>query len=146
MRRKNNKGFSLVELAIGLAVITVLILAVSMSSGIRDTARQQSAVDSVQALRSASESYLASGKLNYASVSFTELKNGNFLPANFNASGTNPWGGNFTLGVNSSNNTRVDITLTSVASADNTKLTTFFNNIALNTSYDTTGKTWTATF
>ena len=143
--KQSNKGFSLVELAIGLAVITVLILAISMSSGIRDTARVQSAVNSIQALRSAAESYLASGKINYSGMDVAALKTNNLLPTNFNATGTNPWGGNYAVAPNATP-TKYDITLGSVAAADSTKLTSYYNNLANTSAYDATAKTWTVTF
>ncbi len=146
MRQRNNKGFSLVELAIGLAVVTILILAISMSSGIRDTARMQAAADSVQSLRSAAESYLASGNVSYTGVDITKLKGQNLLPANFSGTSTNPWGGNYTVGPNPSDATKFDIALTKVSSTDNTKLISFFSNVANTTAYDSASKTWTVTF
>ena len=147
MKRMNNaQGFSLVELAIGLAVITVLILAISMSSGIRDNARTQSAADSVQALRSAAENYLSSGKTNYAGISTDVLKTAKLLPDNFNASKTNPWGGDFIIAANAANATRFDITLGALAKTDADKLSSYFNNSANAAVYDGTKSTWTATF
>ena len=142
----NKMGFSLVELAIGLAVITVLILTISMSSGIRDNARLQSASQSIQALRSAAENYIASGKLNFIGLDIAALKADNFLSANFNALGSNPWGGDFLVAPNASNTTRFDIALTSVNKPDSAKLNIFFNNITHAISYDESSKTWTATF
>ena len=146
MQRTNSRGFSLVELAIGLAVITVLILAVSMSSGIRDSARVQSAADSVQALRSAAENYLAGGKSNYTGLSTEALKSAKLLPDNFNASGTNPWGGDFVVNPNPASPTRFDISLSSLAKTDGDKLTSYFNNSANAAAYDQSKTTWTVTF
>ena len=117
----NNRGFSLVELAIGLAVVTVLVLAISMSAGIRDTARVHSAVESVQTLRSAAEGYLSAGKINYTGMDIASLKTNGLLSANFTGSGTNPWGGNYTI-VPNLTPTKFDVTLTSVSAIDNTKL------------------------
>ena len=143
---QSNKGFTLIELAIGLAVITVLILAISASSGIRDNARVQSAAQSVQSLRSAAESYLAGGKLNYSGMDIATLKTNNLLPAGFSGSGTNPWGGNYSIAVNGSDATRFDIALGSLAQTDAAKLTSYFNNTANNSNYDSSSKTWTVTF
>ena len=140
------RGFSLVELAIGLAVTTVLILAVSMSSGIRDTARVQSAANSVQALRSAAENYLAGGKLNYSGIDMDALKTEKLLPDNFNKNGSNPWGGDFSVAANASNSTRFDISLTSVNKTDKDKLTSYFNNAANSFAYDEGNSAWTVTF
>ncbi len=141
----NKKGFSLVELAIGLAVITVLILAISVSAGIRDNARVQSAADSVHALRSAAENYVSSEHLNYANITITALHKDNLLPARFNPSKSNPWGGNFSIGP-SADNTHFDIALTGLNQAQNDKLKTYFNNSASNWSYDSTTTACTVAF
>ena len=142
----NKKGFSLVELAISLAVITVLILAISVSAGIRDNARAQSAADSVNTLRSAAENYLSSGNLNYANVTIAALQTVNLLPANFNPAQSNPWGGSFSIGPNSTDNTRFDIALTGLTQAQANKLTSYFNNSASALSYDSAKTIWTVTF
>ena len=147
-RRFNSKqqGFSLVELAIGLAVITILILAISMSSGIRDNARVQSAANSVHTLHSAAENYLVTGKMNYTGMTIDVLKTAKLLPDNFTGAKTNPWGGDFTVAANTVNSTRFDISLGGLSQADADKLTVYFNNSANAAVYDAGKNTWTVTF
>lgn len=142
----SKRGFSLVELAIGLAVVTVLILAVSMSAGIRDNARVQSAANSVQTLRSAAENYLAVGKLNYTGISIDALKASKLLPDNFVGTQTDPWGGDFSVAANASSSARFDISLSGLAKADADKLTSYFNNSASAIAFDQSKSTWTVTF
>jgi prepilin-type N-terminal cleavage/methylation domain-containing protein len=146
MYKSKQNGFSLVELAIGLAVVSVLILAISLSSGIRDNARVQSAANSIQTMRSAAEGYLASGRLNYTGVNVATLKTNNLLPTNFNATNSNPWGGSFTVAPDAASPTRFNIALSSVPTTDAPKLTAFFNNLASSTSYDAGSKQWAVTF
>lgn len=141
-----NTGFSLVELAIGLAVVTILILAVTASAGIRDSARVQSAASSIQSLRSAAENYLSTGKLNYKDLTVKALQDAKLLPQNFKGVGTNPWGGDFILGPNPSDQTHFDIGLTGVELSNADKLTSFFNNTASAVTVDAHSSTWTATF
>ncbi len=143
---KNKKGFSLVELAIGLAVITILILAVSVSAGIRDNARIQSASTSVRTLRTAAENYLSNGSLNYAGISVVNLQTANLLPASFSPTNTNPWGGSYAIAPNSSDNTHFDIALTSLNQTQANKLTSFFSNNATSSNYDASKLTWSVTF
>ena len=145
MNKINKKGFSLVELAIGLAVVAVLILAVSVSSGIQDNARVQSAANSIRALRSAAENYLVSGKVNYAGVSVDALKTSKFLPDNFVVAGTNPWGGNFAL-VPNSDATRFDISLLGLKQQDADRLSAYFAGSSSKTAFDASSGAWTATF
>ncbi len=140
------RAFSLVELAIGLAVITILILAVSVSAGIRDNARVQSAANSVQTLRSAAENYLAGGKLDYSGMTVDVLKTFKFLPNNFINIETNPWGGDFVIVPNASDNTHFDIMVSGLAKLDADKLTTYFNNSATAVAFDESKKEWTVTF
>ncbi|MBI4310088.1 MAG: prepilin-type N-terminal cleavage/methylation domain-containing protein [Candidatus Omnitrophica bacterium] len=144
-RFNSNQGFSLVELAIGLAVVTILILAISTSSGIRDNARVQSAAGSVQTLRCAAENYLAAGKLNYAGLTIDALKTAELLPANFTGSSANPWGGDFIIAANA-NNTRFDISLGGLPKTDADKLTAYFTNSANAAAYDESQNAWTVTF
>ena len=147
MKQMNKvKGFSLVELAIGLAVVTVLILAVSMSAGMRDTARIQSAANSVQTLRSAAENYLAGGNLNYSGMTVDSLKTAKLVPDNFNAVKANPWGGDFIVAANAGNNTRFDISLSGLSKIDADKMSLYFNNSASLLAFDAGKNTWTVTF
>lgn len=143
---KHKQGFSLVELAIGLAVITILILAISVSAGIRDNARVQSAANSIQSLRAAAENYLSNGNLNYSGMSIDVLKDANLLPASFNAANANPWGGGFSIIPNASDATRFDIVLTSLNQPQADKLTNYFNNSAAAASYDSASTSWSVTF
>lgn len=146
MIRRNKRAFSLVELAIGLAVIGVLMLAISFSSGIRDNARVQSAAASVEALRTAAENYLAGGKLNYTGVDIAALKAARLLPNNFTGTKANPWGGDFVLGPNAANNTQFDISLSGLTKADADKLAVIYNNSASATSFDASKNIWSITF
>ncbi len=145
MKRIEQKGFSLIELAIGLAVVSVLILAVSVSSGIQDNARVQSAANSVRSLHLAAENYLVSGKVNYTGVSVDALKVASFLPNNFNASGSNPWGGNYSL-VPSNDNSHVEVSLSGVKAQDAVKLSAYFASSSSQTVFDSSAGVWTATF
>jgi len=144
--KKNNQGFSLVELAIGLAVITILILGISVSAGIRDNARVQAAANSIQTLRVAAENYLSNGNLSYANLNVTALQTAKLLPANFSAVKTNPWGGDFAIAANAGDNTHFDVVLTSLTQVQADKLASYFNNNATSSAYDASKSSWSVTF
>lgn len=149
MNKKNDKkGFSLVELAIGLAVITILILAISASAGIRDNARVQAAANSIETLRSAAENYIVStGEMDYSSLTVAALQANNLLSANFDATKSNPWGGSFSVAPNAANSTHFDIALGGLNQAAGDKLISYFKNHAYSTpTYDPKKTTWIATF
>lgn len=147
MQKLNNKkGFSLIELASVLAVIAILIVAVASGSGMRETARVQSAAESIRTLRGAAENYIASGNLTYTGMDIAALKSSSFLPSGFTGTGTNPFGGDYSIGPNATDATKFDVSLTAVTSSVDTKLTSLFNSQADSISYDGTSQTWTVTF
>lgn len=141
----SKSGFSLIELAIGLAVVTILILSVSASAGIRDNARVQSAAKSVETLRLAAENYLVTGKVNYAGLTFESLKTAKLLPGNFNPSQANPWGGDYVLAANG-DSTRFDIGISGLNKTDADKLSSYFASSASVINFNEGAGTWTATF
>lgn len=140
---KRNGGFTLIELVLVISIVALLIMAVGLTSGIRENAKVHTACESVKALRTAAESYIAAGSMTYTGITIDGLKTSGYLPANFSATGTNPWGGNYAIAANSDPN-KVDISLTAVSSLASTRLSVLFANSAASTSYSS--ETWTATF
>jgi len=140
---RNRSGFTLIELVLVISIIALLIMAVGVTSGVRENAKVHSAAESVKALRTAAESYIAAGNMTYASIRISGLQTLGYLPAAFSATGSNPWGGNYTIAPNSDAN-KVDISLTGVSSSAATRLSTLFANSAAATNY--ASSTWTITF
>lgn len=143
MRTKG--GFTLIELVLVISIIAVLIMAVGLTSGIRDNAKVNSAAQSVRTLRVAAENYIAAGNMTYTGITIAGLQTSGYLPANFSATGSNPWGGNYVIAANS-DSSKVDISLTSVGSAQAARLSALFANSASATAYTSTSSTWTVTF
>jgi len=142
MRSKN--GFTLIELVLVISIIAILIMAVGLTSGIRDNAKVNSAAQSVRTLRAAAENYIAAGNMTYTGISISGLQTSGYLPAAFSATASNPWGGNYAIAANASDSSKVDISLTSVGSTQATRLSALFANSAASTTYSST--TWTVTF
>jgi len=140
---KSNGGFTLIELVLVISIVALLIMAVGLTGGIRENAKVHSAAESVKALRTAAESYIAAGSMTYTGITVDGLKTSGFLPGSFTATGTNPWGGNYAIAPNSDPN-KVDISLTAVGSSAATRLSALFANSAASTSY--ASETWIATF
>jgi prepilin-type N-terminal cleavage/methylation domain-containing protein len=67
---RNKKGFTLIELVLVISIIALLIMAVGLASGVRENAKIHSAAESVKSLRTAAESYIASGKITYEGLQF----------------------------------------------------------------------------
>ena len=141
MRR--NEGFTLIELVLVISIVALLIMAVGLTSGIRENAKVHSAAESVKALRTAAESYIAAGSMTYTGITVDGLKTSGFLPGSFTATGTNPWGGNYAIAANSDAN-KVDISLSAVGVSAAARMSALFANSAAATSYSS--ETWIATF
>jgi len=136
-------GFTLIELVLVISIVALLLMAIGVTSGVRESARVHAAAESVKALRTAAESYIAAGSMTYTGITVAGLQTAGYLPAGFSATGSNPWGGNYTIAANS-DPSRVDISLTGVGITASTRLSVLFANSAQGTSY--ASNTWTATF
>ena len=140
---RNRGGFTLIELVLVISIVALLIMAVGLTSGVRENAKVHSASESVKALRTAAESYIAAGNMTYAGITISGLQTLGYLPAGFSATGSNPWGGNYTIVPNTDTN-KVDISLTGVSSAAAIRLSALFANSATATNY--ASNAWTITF
>ena len=136
-------GFTLIELVLVISIVALLLMAIGVTSGVRESARVHAAAESVKALRTAAESYIAAGSMTYTGITVAGLQTAGYLPAGFSATGSNPWGGDYTIAANS-DSSRVDISLTGVGATASTRLSTLFANSAQGTSY--ASNTWTVTF
>ena len=140
---KNKKGFTLIELVMVISIVALLLMARGLTSGVKENARVHAAAESVNTLRTAAESYIASGNMTYAGITMAGLQTAGYLPTNFNATGSNPWGGNYSIVTNSDPN-MVDISLTGVNATSASRLSALFTNSASQSNY--TSDTWTVTF
>jgi len=140
---RSEKGFTLIELVLVISIVALLIMAVGLTSGVRENAKVHSAAESVKTLRAAAESYIASGNMTYAGIGIDGLKTAGYLSGSFSATGSNPWGGDFVVTANS-DPSKVDISLTAVSTVASTRLSTLFANSASGTNY--ASGTWTVTF
>lgn len=140
---RGKRGFTLIELVLVISIVALLIMAVGLTSGVRENAKVHSAAESVKTLRAAAESYIAAGNMTYIGITIDGLKTAGYLPSGFSASGSNPWGGNYAVAVNSDPN-KVDISLTAVSASASTRLSALFANSAAQSSY--ASETWTVTF
>ena len=150
MRIKNvlrsNKGFSLIEIAIGILIISMLVGSITAVAGMITKAKVQHETDTVNALVSAAHNYLNVSQTTYSGVTLAVLQSDNYLSSALNITSGNSWGGSYTVAPNATVNTSVDITLGNIPDAATaTLLTTNFQSLATCV-YNTSALTWTATF
>ena len=142
----NNKGFSLVELAIALGLVAVLVSVVTAGSGMMVKSRVHRETVAVDGIRTAAQNYLSSRNLTYSGISIAALKTGGYLPANFDPVKANSFGGDYEIIENANDNTKVDISVMNVPESAGTDLSANFKSKAELLAYDKSSKIWKATF
>lgn len=143
---KNKKGFSLVEMAIALGLIALLVGVVSAGGGMMGRTRVQRENKAVENLWLASQNYLSIRNLTYTGISVTALKTLNLLPSTFEPLAANSYGGDYSIGANPVDPTRVDISLANIPVSVAGDLSDSFKGKAESTSYDAGNKVWKGTF
>lgn len=113
--RRPAAGFTLLELMLALAVLTVLLAVLLPGRGLLDTARAAQVRQELETLRQAADSWLARGRLDYTGVSVSALQSEGLLPPG--RPGTTPWGGSYTVGPNGSDPTQLTVTATGLPAA-----------------------------
>src|SRR6266850_7406829 len=96
-RIRSRPGLALTDVAIAIGVLAVLLAAVTSALGAIENARVNAAERSVETLRAAAINWLSNGRYNYVGISFNALRDENLLPPSFTETGSNPWGGNYTI-------------------------------------------------
>ena len=147
LREKRKEGFTLLEIMLVLAVVAVLLGILLPAMGARNTAKISACAQSINNLQQAANGWLSQGNVNYSTLTspgITTLKTAGLLPAGF--SGTDPWGGTFTVSANATDNNKLDIVASSVPSAAGTALGNLLGSNADSYSYDSDTSTFTVTY
>ena len=105
--------------------------------------RETVAVDN---MRIAAQNYLSSKNLTYSGISIGALKTAGLLPANFDPSSANAFGGDYVVAENPADSARVDISLFNVPENAAGELNDNFKNKTELLAYDKASKEWKATF
>ena len=94
--RRNERGFTLIELMLVIGAIAVLLGVLIAGAGVLNTSKMARAEQDIQTLISAGQAYQALQPApTYAGISFAQLQTLALLPAN--ASADNPWGNPYTV-------------------------------------------------
>ena len=134
-RTHSRPGLALADVAIAIAVLAVLLAAVTSALGAIENGRVNAAERSVETLKGAAINWLSNGRYNYAGISFNELRTENLLPPGFTETGSNPWGGNYTIANSGSSSNEVTIKLWSVPASGGNALARKFTPRARSASY-----------
>ena len=133
---KNRKGFTIIEMVIAMVIITVILLVVvPLGQAAMDNSRLSNAIASIKAIQTAAVEWENDNGGTYSGISFANLaaptSGTAYLPAQFSATSTNAWNGDYVIAADSSNNEQLDITLTNVPSVVQSKLTAALTKIAV---------------
>jgi len=144
---RNKKGFTLLELIVVMVIITIIASTVIGSfKGASDNGRVANALNSIKAIQTAAMGYFNSNGGSCSGISIATLVTGKFLPGSFSGTGTNPWGGNYTVNVNASDTTKFDLSMTNISATDNTNLDNAIQKTSEAVTYNAGTSTWTGTF
>jgi len=93
--RAGRQGFTLLELLMVLGALAVVLGVLLPGTGMIRTGRIQAIVQDVGTLRHAADRWIERGRLDYAGITVTALKNEGLLPGGWAA--TNPYGGPYAV-------------------------------------------------
>lgn len=143
----DKKGFTLLELIVVMVIITIIASGVIASfKGASDNGRVATALNSIKAIQTAAMGYFNGNGGSCTGISIANLVSGNYLPAAFSGTNTNPWSGNYAVNVNANDPTKFDLSMTNVSANDNLALNNAIQKTAEGVSYDSSSSTWTGTF
>ena len=143
----NKRGFTLLELIVVMVIITIIASQIIASfKGAADNGRVAAALNSIKAIQTAAMGYFNNNGGSCAGISTATLVSGNYLPGTFTGTNANPWGGNYSVAVNSSNATQFNLSMTNISQADATILNNALQNSAQAVNYVASSSTWTGTF
>jgi len=145
-KKSYKQGFTIIEMVIALVIISVILLVVvPLGQTATDNSRIANAIASIKSIQTAGVEWANDNGGQYTGISFDKLAAG-YLPAQFTATSTNPWHGDYTVRVNANDSEMLDIGLTNVPATPAGKLTTALTKIsALAPSYTATSQIWSTT-
>lgn len=113
--RKQQTGFTFTEIALGLALfVLVSISGFASFQALSDRNKVNDTIKEVGAIFSAAEDWKA-GKASFTGIDMATLDAQGLVPSAIGVgTGTNPWGGNYTVGPKTGDTAHVTITATNV--------------------------------
>lgn len=122
-RFKKQKGLTFIELTISIAIgLTIIIAVVAGVRNILISSEVSGAVTDVNYIVQGAVGYRTNTS-SYTGVSMAVLNASQYLPTIIGGGvGANPWGGNYTIAVNGSDASKMDITITNVPAGVSTRL------------------------
>jgi len=145
----NKKGFTIIEMVIAMAIITlILLVVVPLGQTAIDNSRIANAIASVKAIQTAAVEWANDNGGVYTGITFGGLTGATagspvYLPAQFSATSTNSWNGNYVVSVDPSSAEMLDISLTAVPATPAAKLITALTKIsAVAPTYTAASETW----
>lgn len=140
----SKKGFTLVELMIVLGVIALLLSIILLSArGTQTAAKITGTAKEIQQVYGACQTWIGNGRTSYTGISLATLQSVGYIPATFSS----PWAGAFTVSVNASDSSRVDISVAAVPNQSiHTEMASALGQNLFANSYNVSTATSTFTF
>jgi Tfp pilus assembly protein FimT len=145
---KRRRGFSLAEIALGIVIMGVIIGAVLAFGGdLKKAATKLNSTESILNLTTSAMSCMErKGFNNFENITIDFMREEGCVPEGFTGIGVNPYGGDYSIGPDSSDNTLLVVTLTNVPASSCDELKSFFSQRVERSNCNTGDGTFTAVF
>ena len=145
-RTGSTKGFSLLEMIIVMVIMgTMAMVVVNNTKGSSESGQVTSALQSINAIQTASMQWFADNGNTFTGISVAKLVSSKFLGDAFTGTKANPWGGDYSVAANAADAARVDLTLTGVSAGAAGKLSTALAKKGLSGVYTAGSNTYVVT-
>ena len=147
--RLGNKGFSMLEILLVLTVIVALIGSIAFAgNGLTNSGNVTQTLNSLSTIQQALTLYRSDNGASCTGVTVASLTaSGKYLPAGFTGTGTNGFGGDYSVAANGTDSTLCDVTLTKVPAIAQSKLDAAMKKQSINApTYTAASQTYVVTF
>lgn len=119
-----SKGFSMLEVLLVMTVIVALIGSIAFAgNGLTNSGNVTQTLNSLSSIQQALALYRSDNGASCSGVTIASLTaSGKYLPAGFTGTGTNGFGGDFSIAANGTDSTLCDVTLTKVPAVAQAKM------------------------
>lgn len=148
-RSMGSRGFSMLEVLLVMTVIVALIGSIAFAgNGLTNSGNVTQTLNSLSSIQQALALYRSDNGASCSGVTIASMTaSGKYLPAGFTGTGTNGFGGDFSVAANGADGTLCDVTLTKVPAVAQAKMDSAMKKQSINAPvYTAASQTYVVTF
>jgi prepilin-type N-terminal cleavage/methylation domain-containing protein len=142
--KRKSKGFTFLELVVALGILGILMAAGAKALNSGNISEQYILQKDIDTITTQAIKYAAGRQFTGVTIAKLCLDgyiDGTVCGASANGTGSNPWGGNYTLAVNATNPNRFDVTATKVPTNVGPEMARNYSETARTSQFTTATKT-----